>query len=62
MAAAGDAARAGGIHSLFAGVSAGNPAGMAFHAAVGFAEVARLREVGRKFGRPMDLVPMQKFL
>lgn len=55
-------ARAGGAMSLFAGVSAENPAGRAFHAALGFAEVAILQRVGFKFGRTMDLVLMQKFL
>lgn len=55
-------ARAAGAHSLFAGVSAENPAGLAFHAKIGFAEVARLQQVGYKFGRYMDLVLMQKFL
>lgn len=55
-------ARAAGAHSLFAGVSAENPAGLAFHSRAGFAEVARLQQVGHKFGRYMDLVLMQKFL
>lgn len=55
-------ARDAGAHSLFAGVSAENPAGLAFHAKIGFAEVARLQQVGYKFGRYMDLVLMQKFL
>lgn len=62
MQAVEDHARAGGVISLFAGVSAENPAGRAFHARLGFAEVAVLREVGFKFGRRMDLVLMQKFL
>lgn len=57
-----DHARAGGAHSLFAGVNAENPEGRAFHAALGFAEVVTLRQVGWKFGRWMDLVLMQKFL
>ncbi|MES2970375.1 MAG: N-acetyltransferase family protein [Pseudomonadota bacterium] len=62
MTAIEDLARAGGAHSLFGGVSAENPEGRAFHAALGFAEVAVLRRVGHKFGRWMDLVLMQKFL
>ena len=62
MAGIEDHARAAGVHSLWAGVSAENPAGVAFHLSVGFAEVARLPEVGFKFGRWMDLVLMQKIL
>ncbi len=55
-------ARAAGALSIFAGVSAENPAGQAFHARMGYTQVAILQRVGFKFGRPMDLVLMQKFL
>lgn len=57
-----DHARAGGARSIWAGISAENPAGRAFHAACAFAEVARLPEVGFKFGRWIDLVLMTKRL
>lgn len=57
-----DHARAGGAHSIFAGVAAENAAGRAFHAAMGYSETWTLRETGWKFGRWLDLVLMQKFL
>lgn len=62
MLAIEDHARAGGAHVIFAGVSGENAEGRAFHAAMGYAEVVTLREVGRKFDRWFDLVLMQKFL
>lgn len=62
MTALEDHARAGGAHSIFAGVSSGNPAGRDFHARLGYTEVAVLREVGHKFGRWLDLHVMQKML
>ena len=55
-------ARAAGIHTIFAGCSAENPGAVTFHAAMGFARVATLPEVGFKFGRWIDLVLMQKRL
>lgn len=51
-----------GAHVMIAGVTAENPEGRAFHAKMGYAEVAIIREAGFKFGRFMDLVLMQKFL
>jgi phosphinothricin acetyltransferase len=62
MSAACDTARAAGIGSIWAGVSGENPSGVAFHAHIGFEEVARLPKVGFKFGRWMDLVLMRKWL
>jgi phosphinothricin acetyltransferase len=62
MAALEEAARAAGGHVLFAGVSAANREGIAFHSALGYREAARLNEVGRKFGRWLDLVLMEKRL
>lgn len=62
MAAIEAHAAARGVHSMFAGVSAANPEGIAFHTALGFRELARLPDAGWKWGRAFDLVLMQKIV
>ncbi len=62
MDAVEDHARAAGGHTLFAGVSGENTAGIAFHERLGFRTVAVIPEAGRKFERWLDLVLMMKFL
>ena len=62
MGAVEEHARDAGIGSIWAGVSGENPSGVAFHASLGFEEVARLPKVGYKFGRWMDLVLLRKCL
>ncbi|MFC3571047.1 GNAT family N-acetyltransferase [Paracoccus simplex] len=62
MAAVEGHARAGGAHSMIAGVSAENEAAVAFHRAIGYRQVGQVPQAGRKFGRWLDLVLLQKIL
>ncbi len=50
------------MHVMIAGVDADNSASIALHERLGFEKVARFREVGRKFGRWLDLVFLQRYL
>ena len=51
-----------GHHVMIAGISSANPAAMAFHERLGFAQSAALPEVGRKDGIWLDLILMHKIL
>jgi phosphinothricin acetyltransferase len=51
-----------GKHVMVAGIAADNEGSIALHARLGFIETGRMPEVGRKFGRWLDLVLMQKVL
>jgi len=55
-------ARALDKHVLLAGSDGDNEASIAFHRRFGFTDAGRLREVGRKFGRWIDLVFLQRAL
>ncbi len=57
-----DHARGRGVRSIIAGISHRNRAGIAFHSAIGYVEIARLPQVGFKFDQWYDLVLMQKIL
>lgn len=62
MTAVEDHARHHGAHQMIAGVTGENPNALAFHAACGYVQIARIREAGFKFDRFMDLILLQKFL
>lgn len=55
-------ARDAGLHVLVGGVDASNAASIALHVSLGFEQVAHFRQVGRKFGRWLDLAFMQLLL
>ena len=62
MQAVEDHARDAGGHVMVAGISERNVGAVPFHAALGYVEVGRMPEAGRKFGQWQTLVLMQKFL
>lgn len=55
-------ARRAGRQVMVAGIDAGNEGSIRFHERNGFTEVARMPGLGRKHGRPLDLVLMQRSL
>ncbi len=48
-----------GLHIVIAGMDSGNELSLRMHEKEGFVETGRLKQVGRKFGRWLDLVYMQ---
>jgi phosphinothricin acetyltransferase len=51
-----------GFHSVIGRIVGGHAASIALHERCGFAQVGVEREVGRKFGRWLDVVLMQRML
>jgi len=57
-----DAARAAGFAQMIGVAGGGEPASVALHRKCGFVHAGRLRNVGKKFGRLLDTVYMQRDL
>jgi L-amino acid N-acyltransferase YncA len=57
-----DEARGSGKHTMVAAIDSANEASIRFHQQLGFVEVARMPEIGAKFGRWLDLVLLQLHL
>jgi len=57
-----DRATAHGFHALFARIVAGHEASIGLHSALGFEIVGTEREVGRKFGKWLDVTVMERLL
>jgi phosphinothricin acetyltransferase len=55
-------ARDQGRHVMVGAVEAANAGSLALHHRAGFTETGRMPQVGRKFGRWLDLVLLQKIL
>jgi L-amino acid N-acyltransferase YncA len=55
-------ARSRGFHSMMGRIVGGHEASIALHQAAGFDIVGTEREVGRKFGRWLDVVVVQRLL
>lgn len=51
-----------GFHAVIARIAGGNDGSVALHKACGFEEVGLEQEVGRKFGRWLDVVVMERLL
>ena len=57
-----DLARSRGFHSMVGRIVGGHEASIALHQSAGFDIVGTEREVGRKFGRWLDVVVVQRLL
>jgi len=62
LAALLDAAEQAGFRQMIAVIGGAEPASVALHSKAGFVEAGRMRSVGRKFGRWLDTLYMQRSL
>jgi phosphinothricin acetyltransferase len=49
-----------GLHTVIARIAEGNPVSIYLHESLGFEHIGIMREVGRKFGKLLDVYLMQK--
>ena len=49
-----------GFHTLIARIAEGNDTSVRLHSSVGFEQIGVMKEVGRKFGKLLDVLMMQK--
>ena len=57
-----EVANASGFHAMFGRIVGGHEASIGLHRALGFEIIGVEKEVGRKFGRWLDVVIMEKLL
>lgn len=57
-----NSARSSGFHTVIARIDSQSVGSLSLHASLGFVEVGIERQIGRKFGRWLDSVIMQKML
>jgi L-amino acid N-acyltransferase len=57
-----ETAQSSGFHAIFARIVGGHEASIGLHAGFGFERVGTEREVGRKFGKWLDVVVMERLL
>ncbi|MDH3755345.1 MAG: GNAT family N-acetyltransferase, partial [Acidimicrobiia bacterium] len=57
-----DVAAKHGFHMVMARIVGGHEASISLHRSLGFTTIGTEREVGRKFGRWLDVLLMQKLL
>lgn len=54
-----DRGRTAGLHTVISRIAEGNDVSVALHTSAGFFTVGVMRQVGRKFGRLLDVIIMQ---
>jgi L-amino acid N-acyltransferase len=50
-----NAARENGVHTIIARITQGNPVSVHLHISCGFVPIGEMKEVGRKFGKLLDV-------